>query len=197
MNTENTTIEAIIVHEIGDKSLQQSLVLSQSLIKPDSEELQLLKGFFLDHFKGFEFYNFRMASATVPTSRIYQPVAEIFNDPASLLASASQIARLLYPYTESELLSHGYLFICYFRDVMTGDELTDAVGIYFCPAADTFITPENIGTNPMLRFRTGTFIGKHEMACIVFDTDDEQGYKIDLIDKSKKNKGHEIIRWPI
>ncbi|MCB0689782.1 MAG: hypothetical protein KDC53_24750, partial [Saprospiraceae bacterium] len=118
MNTENSTIDAIIVHEIGDKTLQQSLVLSQSLIRPDSDELELLKGFFLDHFKGFEFYNFRMASPTVPTSRIYQPVAEIFDDPANLMVSSNQIARILYPFTETELLSHGYLFICFIRDVM-------------------------------------------------------------------------------
>lgn len=188
MNTENTSIEAIIVHEIGDKSLQQALVLSQSLIKPDSEELELLRGFFLDHFKSFEFYNFDMASPSVPTSRIYEPVAEIFNDPASLIAGSSQIARILYQYTESPLLSHGYMFLVYLRDIMIGDELTDAVGIYFCRSNDIFLKPESVGANPLLRFYEGTFLGKHDMACIVFHTDEEQGFKIDLIDKSKKHK---------
>lgn len=188
MNTENTQIDAIIVHEIGDKSLQQSLVLSQSLITPDSEEMDLLKGFFLDHFKSFEFFNFRMAGPGVPTSRIYAPVSDIFQDPASLIAASSQIARILYLFTESNLISHGYLFTTYMRDVMIGDELTDAVGIYFCHSNDTFITPENIGTRPQLRFHEGTFIGKHEMACIVYHTDEEIGFKVDLIDKSRKNK---------
>lgn len=194
MNTENCSVEAIIVHEIGDKSLQQALVLSQNLIKPDSDELELLKGFFLNHFKGIEFYNFRMASPSVPTSRIYEPVAEIFNDPASLLLSSNQIARILYPFTETEMLGHGYLFIAYIQDVMIGDELTDAVGLYFCPNSDLFITAENVGTNPMLRFFNGIFTGKHEMACIVYHTDDSQGFKIDIVDRSKKNKDGQLWR---
>ncbi|MBK8506349.1 MAG: nucleoid-associated protein [Saprospiraceae bacterium] len=194
MNTENTVIESIVVHEIGDKSHQQDLVLSKQLLAPDSDELDLLKRFFLDHFKAQEYYNFRMASPSVPTSRIYQPVAEVFEDPTKLMASSYQIARFLYAYTESDMLGHGYLFMTYFKDIMVGDELTDAIGLFFCQSEDLFLTPENIGTNPQLRFSSGTFTGKQEIACLIFDTDEEDGYKIDVIDRSKKNKEGQLWR---
>ncbi len=187
MNTDNTRIEAIAIHEIGDKSLQQDLILSQNLLNPDSDELELLRSFFLNHFKSEEFFSFRLEDSSVPASRIYQPVVEIFEDPSLLLSGSHQIARVLYNFTETELISHGYLFSCYFQDVMFGDELTDAIGLYFCHNDDLFLTPESLYKHPLLRFSNGIFTGKHEMACLIFDTDAENGYKIDLIDKSKKS----------
>lgn len=187
MNATDSRITAIAVHEIGDRSLQQDLVLSQRLLNPDSEELELLKDFFLGYFKAQEFYTFRIANPSVPVSRLYHPVSRIFEDPSTLLAGSGEIARQLYIFTETELLTHGYLFVCYFKDVMIADELTDAIGLYYSHSDDWFLTPENIYSQPLLRFSQGIFTGKHEMACLIYDTDAEAGYKIDVIDKSKKS----------
>jgi len=187
MNIEDIILEAVAVHDVGDKNMGEPLRLSESLLKPDSEEDILLRDFFLTHFKGQEYFNFRMVTEEIHHSRLLQIAKDIFEDPERLLAESCQIARILYGLTESDLLSHRHLYVCYFRDVMIADEVTDAIGIYFCNMDDQFLTPRNIQTSPQVEFTMGTYLGKHEMACLIYDTDEENGYKVDVIDRSKKS----------
>lgn len=188
MNVDDAVIADIAIHKIGNKKALQELVLGQSLFEPDSDELAILQGFFLDHFKSVEFYNFKLANSEVAHSQVWQLVTEIFNDEQTFHAHTCQMARLLYALTESDLLDSGILFACLVRDIMIGDELTDAIGIYLCSDSDIFVTPRHLQTQPQLDFTHGTFVGKHEMACLIYHTDIEEGFKIDIIDKSKKNK---------
>lgn len=192
MNTSDVTIQSIAAHQVGDKSLNEPLRLAQVLVQPDAEQITQLKSFFLDHFKGQEFYNFRKADETNYAGKLFLLAETVFQDPSNLLLSSCEIARMLYGLTESDLLEDGLLYVCHFQDIAIDDELTDAFGVYFCPLDDSFITINNITTNPELNFWEGTYLGKQEMACLIYNTDREIGYKIDVIDRSKKDRSGQL-----
>ncbi len=188
MTVSEPIINRIAVHHIGDKSLGEDLVLGRALLNPDTEELAMLHRFFLDHFKSQEFFNFKGAPDVTPGSRLRTLVNRVFDDPENLHAHSCEIARMLFAFTESEFISSGVLLICDISDVLCNDELTDAVGIYFCPVGDTFFTARDLHQKPVLQFLQGTYLGRQEMACLIYNTDGENGFKIDVIDKSKKSR---------
>ena len=189
MNTEDIKIEAIAVHQIGDKSLKEPLILSQALLQLSDDQIIQLKSFFLNHFKGQEFHNFRLIDGQVNPSRLPHIVDTVFEDPESLHSQSCEVARMLYSFTESETLNEGLLYLCHLKDVLIEDEMVDALGIYFCPLDDSFLTVHDLDSQPQLHFSFGTYLGKHEMAALIYNADRELGYKIDIIDKSKKNTG--------
>ena len=188
MNASDVKIQAIAVHQIGDKSLREPLILGQTLLEPEEREMNILKSFFLDHFKLQEFFNFRKVDGTVQDAKLLHFAERIFSDPSTLLSSSCDVARILYGLTESEVLEEGFLYMCYMTDAVIDDEITEALGIYFCPLDDAFVSVSNLQVQPQLNFSSGTYLGKQEMACLIYNTDKELGYKIDVIDKSKRNR---------
>ncbi|NND31813.1 MAG: hypothetical protein HKN76_04425 [Saprospiraceae bacterium] len=190
MNLTDVKIEAIAVHQVGDKSLKEPLVMSHVLLEPPVEQVVHLKSFFLDHFRGQEFYNFALVDGS--PSRISYITESIFNDPESLLSNSCEVARLLYGLTESDLLENGLLYMCHISNVINQDEIIDAIGMYFCPLDDSFITVNDLESQPLLTFSSGTYLGKQDMACLIYNTERELGYKVDVIDKSKKARDGQL-----
>jgi hypothetical protein len=73
------------------------------------------------------------------------------------------------------------------------DEITDAIGIFKSENLQSFLKIENAEEEFALSYDDGINIDKLDKGCIIFNTAENQGYRVCIVDKS--NKATEAQFW--
>ncbi len=187
----------IIVHKVGNKINQESLILSQEELQLEDEMKELLEDFFLKSFKSEEQFRFYSDSYLV-NNPVYSSVSEIFEDKDKFVFEAENIAKHLYDITENPRVQNGELFIVYFEGESfdsaqdaDGNKI-DSIGIFKIETKDPFlkIFPENETFNIEKDYGTG--LSKLDKGCIVYNNFKESGYAVSVIDN---NKNGDMYYW--
>lgn len=194
MDHEATELSALALHFVGNKSHEEPLTLSQDLVNISDESLQkILLGYFLSHFNDYEYYNLDYGGVTLMQNPVYAAVTAIFEDPSQLLTQSLELARHLFANSTHPNIKGGDFYVAYLKNVMIGDELTDAIGLYKAEAISKFLKshrePEGYG----LSFDQGTYTGKLDKGCLIYNTDREVGYRVSIVDTI--SKGLEAKFW--
>ena len=90
-----STLQRLIVHRVGNKVSDMTLVLSQKEIENFDEALSgMLMHFFFSPFKGDAFFNFTHPT-DVNLNEVYTYCANIFDDEKQFFAMSEAIAKHL------------------------------------------------------------------------------------------------------
>ncbi|MBI4648376.1 MAG: nucleoid-associated protein [Bacteroidia bacterium] len=184
-NCEQTNLESIVVHSVGNKSLDEKLRLSEAVLNIDEPLIkELLLKYFLSSFKDGSFYSF-FDEKKIDNNIVFRCVSEIFDDPHHIFERSLDIAKHLYSQSNVQEINGGELFIVYLQDCVFGDEFTDAVGIFKSENKDTFlkIIPKNKNFN--ITADTGINIHKLDKGCLIANIDKETGFRVSIIDNCK------------
>ena len=122
-------LQKIIIHKVGNKINQESLILSQEEYQPDEEMTEMLEDFFLKSFKSEEQFQF-YSDSYLANNPIYGSAAEIFEDLTKFKEESENIAEHLYDIAENPRVQAGELFICYFEGEEIAGEKIDSIGIF-------------------------------------------------------------------
>lgn len=123
-------LSKIIVHKVGNKINQESLILSQEELKLEDDMKVLLQDFFLKNFKSEEQFRFYSDSYLV-NNPVYSSVSEIFEDKNKFVWESENLAKHLYEITENPRVQSGELFIVYFEGEENADgNKIDSIGIF-------------------------------------------------------------------
>ena len=126
-------LSKIIVHKVGNKINQESLILSQEELKLEDDMKVLLQDFFLKNFKSEEQFRFYSDSYLV-NNPVYSSVSEIFEDKNKFVWESENLAKHLYEITENPRVQSGELFIVYFEGEENADgNKIDSIGIFKKP----------------------------------------------------------------
>lgn len=182
----------IIVHKVGNRINQESLILSQEELDLDDEMKELLQDFFLKAFKSEEQYRFYSDSYLV-NNPVYSSVAEVFEDQSNFVAESENIAKYLYDIAENPRVQSGELFICYFEGEENADgNKIDSIGIFKTENKNPFlkIFPQNETFDIEKDYGIG--LSKLDKGALIYNHSKETGFAVSVVDN---NKNGDMYYW--
>ncbi len=185
-------LSKIIVHKVGNKINQESLILLQEELKLEDDMKELLQDFFLKNFKSEEQFRFYSDSYLV-NNPVYSSVSEIFEDKNKFVWESENLAKHLYEITENPRVQSGELFIVYFEGEENADgNKIDSIGIFKTENKNPFlkIFPQNETFEIEKDYGIG--LSKLDKAALIYNNDKESGYILSVVDN---NKNGDIYYW--
>ncbi len=193
INFENCEISDIVIHNVGNKFEGGILTLSDNCFLPDDADvLNLLKSYFLSAFKKDAYYHFLPYEDEYMNNPVYASVTSIFNAETEFYQQSVEIANHLYEQSNNPNIKSGELYIVYFRNCNIEEGVCDAIGIFKSETKDTFLKIIQNQNTYQLVGESGINIKKLDEACIVFNVNPENGYKVCILDKTNTK---EAVYW--
>lgn len=180
-------IEKSIVHFVGNKLNQGNLVLSTKGFRwrdPIWED-KLRESFFKPMHREMSF----RFSAIPPLDSGFsmkETAEKVFQDPSNLMEVSMEMAKHLYECATNARIRNGHLFIFYLKNVFVDETVCDAIAIYKTESLEQFVSVASLEDMPEVNILEGYPLGKIDKACIIFNTEREDGYRAVLIDAFQK-----------
>ncbi len=186
-NFSQASIQSLAIHKAGSKAAGGSVVLAQSLIQiPDEDVLNLLKAYFLTPFKQPEFFSFAHET-DLEMNEVHSYAQRIFANTDVLLEQSQNIAKHLFNSSNHPNIKEGELYVVLLTDCVIEGELVDALGIFKSENKDTFLKVYQQSDTFGLEQHQGINIRKLDKGCLIFNTEQDFGYKVVAIDNTNKN----------
>ncbi|MCQ2204305.1 MAG: nucleoid-associated protein [Bacteroidales bacterium] len=191
----NSKIDRLVVHQIGCKAEGGQLKLSREPLRLDDAEdmADVLRLFFFKPFKTEAYFN--LSGEEGPESNIlYQHVTTMFENRETFLDESMMIAELLYEASNHPKIRGGELYVAHFTDCVVDGMTCDAVGIFKSESKETFLRVYTSNDdNIELGTQEGISIRRLDKGCIIFNIEQEDGYRVCAVDNI--NKGAEARFW--
>lgn len=189
INHVEAQIQELWIHFIGNHNENEGVKFSAMDIPVQDEVThQLLSTYFFENFPEPQYYHFTFSDGNHQMNPMFTYVQEIFNDPSMLVEHSKSIALYLYNNSKHPNIKSGDLLVSYVKDLLVDDELCDGICIFKSENKDAFLTLDYLQQSYHLGHQAGINIGKLDKACIIFNTEASEGYKICAIDRSNRAK---------
>lgn len=189
---ENNSIKALIMHRIGNKSMDEGCIISDRCIHTNSQLTALLTKYFITPFITSEFYHL-YHEASIELNEIYNYVSKIFNDFSLFQEQSINIARHLYKESMHPKIKAGELYVVYFQDCIVNKKNVDAIGVFKSENKDVFLKVCQTDGGFDLTSENGINVNKLDKGCLIFNTEQENGYLVAVVDNT--NKGADAKYW--
>lgn len=181
----------IIIHKVGNKVNQESLILSESEPKIPEELKEQLSELFLNAFKSDEHFEF-YSDTYLSQNPVYTSVAALFEDPDTFKTESENIAKHLYQIAENPRVQGGELFVVYFEDEESENEKIDKIGLFKMEKKEAFLKFHDIDSDIELERDFGTSLNKIDKAALIYNKNKESGFVVAAIDN---NKNGDMYYW--
>ncbi|HUX55202.1 MAG TPA: nucleoid-associated protein [Williamwhitmania sp.] len=186
-------LEEVMVHLVGSRGQDEELVLSNSMLDLSGDLLRtLLQGYFLSHFKPGEFYSFTHDS-DVKLNEVYSFVSSFFVEQKNLIDVSQEIAKHLFYVSSHPNIKNGELYVASIRGCVVEGEQVDALGIFKSEVKENFLKVRSSDKSVVVEPELGTSINRLDKGCLIFNTEQEDGFKIMVVDST--NKSNDALYW--
>ena len=180
LNFEQTSIQKMSVHFVGNKAAGEQLQITENQFQLTDEPLyEALKKYFFKPFNGEHFFCFQDLNGA--TAKI---VEQLFEKPGSFHSKSKELAQFLYQCGSTKKIKGGELYVTYLTECFIDDEVVDAIGIFKSEHKETFLKVRQKVGEAKMYTDEGLNINKLDKGCIIFNTYQKEGYKIAMIDTS-------------
>ena len=183
IETSEAKLSQLSVHAVGNKSKDEGITPSLGLYELDDELENTLFGYFLKPFKGDETYKLTH-EADVHMNEVYSYCKTIFEEPEKFHLYSVNILKHLYNQSEHPHIKRGEVFIVHFNDIVLEGEAVEAIGIFKSEKKDTFLKARDKKNFVMLDVEQGIDIKKLDKGCLIFNTEEDSGYRVMVIDQN-------------
>lgn len=190
--TSEVKLENIILHKVGNKSRDEDIRFSKQPLQLEDFIKELLLKYFLSPFKSDEYFNLHHES-DINLNEVYSFVSKIFANPETLLEQSENLARHLYEQSTHAKIKEGEFYVAYLSDCVVDGEAVDAVGLFKSESRETYLKVFPNGDTFDVDSEDGININKLDKGCLIFNTDQEQGYLVSTIDNLSKT--NEALYW--
>src|ERR1700761_1584862 len=186
-----SSLDTISVHHVGNSSQNEMEALSeQPLALKDDVIGKLLMQYFLTPFeKTNEVYHLMHTSGDLGLNEVHHFATEIFEDKSKFHEMSEQVAKYLYKVSNHPKIKSGELYVVYFKDVQIEGNALDAIGIFKSENKETYLKvyPDKGGFE--IDYEENAInINKLDKGCLIFNTEQENGYKVVVIDKNSNGQ---------
>lgn len=191
----DSVIESLSIHYIGNKSKDELCIFSREpLFLLDEQLPSLALEYFIKPFEkiqeSFHFFH----SGTLELNEVFHYAREIFQNKTDFHEASVGIAKHLYAISTHPNIKPGELYVARFKNVLVDGVERDAIGIFKSEMKEPFLKVENDGDFFQLQYElNGINIKKLDKGCLIFNMEEEQGYKVMVIDQTNKNS--EALYW--
>lgn len=185
---ENIELRSLAIHKVGTKSQPEQLILAKSSYPlQDPLTNEILKKYFFYAFKEDEYYHFHHPE-NLDQHQVFSLVSPIFQDPEQLYIQSVKLAQYLFEQSDHPNIKFGEFYVVYFEDCQLEDEVCDVVGIFKSENKDTFLKIYQQEDQFAIERDQGLNIYRMDKGCLIFNTEQEMGYKLAIVDKTNKNQ---------
>lgn len=192
MITNSTAIlSELSIHQVGNKLLDEHLILSDHSSKIDDEVLDsLLMNYFLKPFeKTTEIYRLDHPTKDLNLNEAYHFAEMIFNDKNKFHENSQQIAKHLFDISNHPKIKSGELYFCYFTGLQIEGELLDAIGIFKSESKEPYLKVTRKTKEFEISYEEEAInIKKLDKGCLIFNSEKEEGYKVAVIDQTNSTE---------
>lgn len=185
-------INKVSVHHIGNKNNGEELLISDSELETDTLLREMLSKYFLSPFSSNEFYSFTFSNEDFKMNPLYQFCGSIFSEPKKFHSRTIDIAKQLYEVSDHPQIKRGDLFIAFIDNVSIENEQHSAIGIFKSENRQPFLKLD-AKNEFSLSCEDGINVDKLDKGCLIFNTDEDSGYRVCIVDRS--NKAIEAQFW--
>lgn len=188
----NIELKLLITHEVGNKMNEEPINLSEELTEVEEKTLEYLMTYFLKPFEPEYFYHFTH-SVDVHRNDVYALIQNLFANQEDIIPISHSLAQLLYESTTHHKIKAGTFNVAYFENAVLGDEVVDCIGLFKSETHTPFLQMQSESTKYWIQHELGFEINKIDKACLIFNTDTEEGYRVLVVDH--KNKSADAQYW--
>lgn len=186
INLFNAQIESLSVHKIGNKSRNESMVLSETPMNLTDEFRPYLKEFFFKPFRESEenYYEFAH-DVSMEFNTMYMLCAEIFKNPHRVHEFSKQITHHLFDQSNHPHIKNGEVYVAFVTNVALDDKIVNAIGVFKSETKKDFLQFRQEQNNIELMLKQGVSLEKLDKGCLIFETEEENGYKLMSVDSNR------------
>ncbi len=186
-------LEKAIVHKVGNPTRGEELKISANTLTLNDELVRgLLTRYFLGPFNENEHYHFTHLS-DLELNEVFHYVRNIFEDTTVFQRESVFLAQLLYQKSTHARVKEGELYVVLFDDVPFEGEMVQAIGLFKSETKETFLKVFPHGAGFEVAAEDGININKLDKGCLVFRTNQADGYKVCVVDNT--NKQNDTQYW--
>lgn len=178
-------LQQLITHHVGNKSKNESMVLSSELSNIGKDTKDLLLKYFLAPIKPEAFFSFTH-TVKIEQNDIYMLAKSIFSNPKLFIAESQNIAKLLYEHSTHPKIKEGELNIAYFTNVVFENEVVDAIGIFKSETDVPFLQMKNQKFKFNIQHEYGFELKGMDKGCVIFNTEQQDGYRVLIVDNTNR-----------
>ena len=190
--TQEIQFSTLAVHKVGNKHNQEALTLSNEEVEVETELKELLQHYFLTPFKTEEYFHF-VHPTSINYNEVFSYVTAIFEQPEQLHSQSVELAKHLYEQSNHPNIKVGEFYVVHFSDCILDGETIDAIGLFKSENKDTFLQVKASNENFKIDSKQGININKLDKGCLIFNTEQENGYVVAVVDNT--NKTAEAQYW--
>jgi hypothetical protein len=192
--SEFKDLELLSIHKVGNATNEEALICSQESLELQDETIsQLLLTYFIQPFtNSAEYFRF-FHEADLQLNEIFQYCRRIFENRDNFHEQSVNIAKHLYKHSTHPKIKGGELYIAYFSKCQVDGEDVEALGIFKSETRDTYLKVFLANESYQLNYEDGININKLDKGCLVYNTEEEGGYKVSIIDSTSKQ--NEAVYW--
>lgn len=186
INLYSTQISSLSIHRVGNKSRNETVLLSQAPFKMDDELHTLLKEFFLKPFRDKEENYFQFShEADLEFHELFTAATEIFETPENTHEVSKKITNYLFDQSQHPHIKSGEVYVAYLENLQIDGEKVDGVGIFKSELKQDFLQFSENENQLEALLQQGVNLNKLDKGALIFNTKKEEGYKILSVDSNR------------
>ncbi|MDP4687341.1 MAG: nucleoid-associated protein, partial [Salibacteraceae bacterium] len=124
---------------------------------------------------------------------VYTALADQFRAPVQFIEASKTIAEHLYHHSIWSGINGGEFFMVYFDGILFNEEPVEVIGMFKSERKTKSFNVHDREDRFDITFHSGINMSKPDKACLVFKTEDEDGYRVLMHDHI--TKGEEAKYW--
>lgn len=193
LNLENAQLRKLIIHKVGNRLLEETVVLSDEPAGLDHDGLtEVLKKYFLLPLKEPVYYQFHHVSS-LDLNEVYTIASSLFRSTKGFVKKSKDIANILYSYSNHPKIKSGELYVAYFDGCVFNNETADAIGIFKSESRETFLKVFQEDAWFGIQHDEGISLKRADKACLILNVREEDGYRVCILDH--QTTGSEAQYW--
>lgn len=182
----NCDTDKVICHKIGNKFREEGVAMSSlPMYMNDHSRKHFFQYILSDFVRNECLYNL-YHEADLSLNMVYHVVSGMFENPSRFIEHSQELGRHLYERSTNLKVKEGELFIVYLKDCILNGETVDAVGIFKSENKSWGLYPKKSYDNFTLVTDQFIDVDKLDRGCIVYNTDKENGYVVQVVDNVGK-----------
>lgn len=178
-------IDKLIIHFIGNKNNGDGVRLSDELTHFENIEEQI-KGLISNNLKTEELYHFFFLP-NLELNPMYQFIKGIFDNQDTFVEQSKNAGRYLYDKSTHPQIKSGELCVMLFSDCQLNGKVVNCIGLFKSENKDTILKIDTVKNGYGLTEVIGIGTRKLDKGCLIFNTENENGYLISVVDNTNKN----------
>jgi hypothetical protein len=186
INLYSAHIASLSIHHVGNKSKNESVLLSEEIYKTNDEITPLLKEFFLKPFRDKEENYFQFGhEVDLEFNELYNLTSEIFSDPSKIHELSKKITKHLYDQSMHPHIKSGEVFVAFFENLQIDNEKVNGIGIFKSELKQDFLQFSEKENQLEAFLQQGVNLNRLDKGCLIFEVKKEEGFKILSVDSNR------------